>query len=183
MNTDQMKSQILHLRSSFVSYLRHRGLNGIGAIKRFSSALFLIAVGVFVPLTLMLSRGSASDYLFRRGIEAKKEWQLEKAVRYFDWSLRLRRDNVRAKFEKGLCHQLRGDFLSSGREFDALMTEPIRDLSFQAQLLNAVGVNGFNSNEPDRAMELHTQSLSLARELGDKRLQAQALIDLSRVLY
>jgi CHAT domain-containing protein len=148
-----------------------------------SSKLFVFVIMALLAGGLLVARAPLAEVLFEEGLRAKKEWRLEAAIRYFEWARRLRRDQVRARFEIGMCHQLRGEFLASQREFDELMAEPVEDLTLRAQLLNAVGVNHFNMNEPDAAIERHQQSLELARQLDDRRLQAQALIDLSRVLY
>lgn len=142
---------------------------------------FVVAGGVLLLATLAFVRVPAGGALFRRGLQARQTWQLDRAVNYFAWAARLRPDDARARFEQGLSLQLRGDFLASQREFESLAQTP--DPALQAELLNALGVNHFNFNEPDRALELHRQSLELARQLADRRLQAQALINLGRVLY
>ncbi len=143
----------------------------------------LIAAGLVTVVTLLLLRGPVARFFFQRGLQAKVEWRLEDAVRHFERALFLKSDLDEARFEKGICHQLRGDFLNSQRDFDRLSQESIRNPVVQAQLLNAIGVNRFNSNEPDAAREAHRQSLKLAQKVGDLRLEAHALIDLGRVLY
>ncbi len=144
---------------------------------------YLAPAFLIVLAALGLGRKPVAHLFFERGMRAKAEWQLEQAVRSFDWSTSLQSDFIKARFEKGLCYQLRGDFLASQREFDQLIHAPIQGTELHAKLLNAVGVNRFSFNEPDAAMEAHQQSLDLARRLGNRRLEGHALIDLSRVLY
>ncbi len=144
--------------------------------------LLTVAAALFVA-TLAMLRGPASEYFFKRGLLYKQEWHLDQATRNFEWALRFKSDFDEARFEKALCHQLRGDFLSAGRELDLLAAKDTQERGFRARLLNAAGVNHFNSSEAEAATEAHDRSLELAKRLGDKRLEAQALIGLSRVLY
>lgn len=140
--------------------------------------------GVFaLPVLLFAFQQPAADYLFGQGLAAKSEWRLDDAVGYFDWALRLDRNFAEARLEKGLCHQLRGEFLVSQRELDRLIEEPVEDAALRARALDAAGVNRFSASEPDAAREAHMQSLALARELGDRQLEAHALVGLSRVSY
>jgi len=141
----------------------------------------IVAIFILLLATLALARAPAGGFLFRRGLQAKHEWRLDNAVRYFVWAAWLQSDNARARFEKGHSLQLRGDFLASQKEFEALIQTD--DPALQAELLNALGINHFNFNEPDRAIELHQQSLEITKQIGDRRIQAQSLINLSRVLY
>lgn len=144
---------------------------------------FILICSVLFLAVLFFSRAPAASYLFQQGIQAKQEWQLEKASRYFTWLLLLQPDNSTAKYEKGLTLQLRGNFLASQIEFESLQKQPVNDLALKAQLLNSIGVNHFNFNEPDKAIEHHLQSLEIAKQIQSKSLQSQALINLSRVLY
>lgn len=144
---------------------------------------FIVICSVLFLAVLFFIRAPAASYTFQRGLQEKQEWQLEKALSYFTWAIRLQSDNSKAKFEKGLCQQLRGNFLSSQIEFETLQKQPLNDLTLKAELLNAIGVNYFNFNEPDKAIEHHLQSLEIAKQLQNNSLQSQALINLSRVLY
>lgn len=149
---------------------------------RLSKLLSLLAAVGLIAAMLMTLRGPAARSFFEAGLKAKSEWHLDQAIENFQRALRLRSSFVEARFEKALCHQLRGEFLASREEIASLRDEAMSP-SLRARLLNAAGVNHFNSNEADAAIRLHTESLSLARELEDRRLEAEALIDLSRVLY
>ena len=151
--------------------------------KTHSRWLLLIATAALFIATLVVLRGPASDYFFKRGLQHKQEWRLNQAIRNFKWALGFKSGFDEARFEKALCHQLQGDFLSAGREFERLVDKGRSDPKFQARLLNAIGINHFNSNEAEAAIEAHNRSLELAKEFGDKRFEAQALIGLSRVLY
>jgi CHAT domain-containing protein len=133
--------------------------------------------------TLGLLREPAAGYFFERGLEAKKEWRLQEAVRAFDRALFLKSDLIEARLEKAICHQLRGDFIAARRELDLLKASRIEAPALRVRLLNVLGANHFNFSEPDEARQAHEESLRLARELGNRSLEAQALIDLSRVLY
>ncbi|MGQ0761632.1 MAG: CHAT domain-containing protein [Acidobacteriota bacterium] len=130
-----------------------------------------------------LCLGWAGDLAFRRGLQAKRDWQLGKAVRYFTWAHRLKRSNIDARLELGLCEQLRGDFLASQKHLQALTTIRIEDRSELSRLHNAIGVNHYSFNEPDAAISAHEKALELARRGGDRRLEAEALVHLGRALY
>jgi CHAT domain-containing protein len=144
--------------------------------------LLLAAVAAFVS-TLGLLREPAAGYFFERGMEAKREWRLKDAIRAFDRALLLSSGLTEARLEKAICHQLRGDFIEARRGLDQLTPDRIEASTLRGRLLNALGDNHFNSSEPDEALRAHEESLRLAKHLGDRRLEAQALIGLSRVLY
>ncbi|MEZ5424655.1 MAG: CHAT domain-containing protein [Pyrinomonadaceae bacterium] len=153
-------------------------------VKIISSKFFLILTClILLAVGLTAARSPIGRFLRQKGLEAERNWELEKADRYFEWAARLQSDDVRVRLEKGLNLQLRGDFLAAHREFEILAKRKIEDPAFEALLLNALGVDHFNFNEADRAIELHRESLELARRIKDQGLQARALIDLSRVLY
>ncbi len=144
---------------------------------------FRVISVLILMISLALAREPLAQFFFRQGAQAKTEWRLEEAAGHFERALFLKGDFVEARVERGICHQLRGDFLSSQRVLNELSQETIRDTALRARLLNAVGVNRFNANEPDAAIEAHRHSVDLARQLGDRRLEGRGLIDLSRVLY
>ena len=135
---------------------------------------------IFLPIIAFLilaiifwfARAPFGDWLFRKGIEAKREWRLETAIDYFAWSSFFVKSDE-AIFEKAIAHQLRGEFDLSQKELDKL---PEKD----AKILNASGVNRFNQNEADKALNLHNQALELAE---NQKQTAEILIDLSRVQY
>lgn len=127
--------------------------------------------------------GWAGDVAFRRGLQAKREWKLSQAIFYFTWARRLKRSDIRARLELGLCEQLRGDFLASQNHLQPLTTGGIADLSQLARVHNAIGVNHYSFAEPDAAIASHEFALRQARAAGDRHLEAQALIDLSRAFY
>ena len=127
-------------------------------------------------------RKPVASYLFAQAIEAKREWRLDDALERLRWALMLDPRAADVRFEIALCHQLRGEFTASQQEIHRLIDEPL-DARLRARVLNAAGVNHFNSNEADAAVQRHIQSLELAREIGDQRIEGHALIDLSRVLY
>ncbi|MCB1024376.1 MAG: hypothetical protein KDB79_08300, partial [Acidobacteria bacterium] len=129
------------------------------------------------------AKGPLGNRLYEKGIEAKNEWRLEDAIDYFTWSSMVSDRSHRAAIEKALCLQLRGDFVRSQSEFDALLALPDLDQRSKARILNSNGVNFFNQNQPEKSFENHKISLKISRELSDKKLEAQSLIDLSRVLY
>lgn len=150
--------------------------------RKFSKRLFLLVVLALLAATLFALRKPAARYFFERAVAARREWRTEEAVENFSRALRLDDDFIEARFEKALCHQLRGEFIDSRRELDRLTDEPM-DPRLKARFTNACGVNHFNSNEPDAAIRHHIQSLGLARSISERRLEAEALIDLSRALY
>jgi CHAT domain-containing protein len=150
---------------------------------KLAKALVLLAMGIAIFFASGRLRDSAASYYFERGVHAKQNWRLEQAIADFDQSLFYKNSNLTARFEKALCYQLRGEFLAARQELDLLLASPPQDRALQARLYDAFGVNHFNSNDADAAIESHQQSLALAKELGDKRLTAKALIGLSRALY
>lgn len=123
------------------------------------------------------------EEFYQKGLQAKKDWRLKQAINYFSWSEKLSSDNTNARFEKALCWQIHGDFLASQREFEKLLAESDINEKLKSQILNSNGVNLFNQNLPDKALASHQESLKIARLIGDKKLEAQSLVDLSRVLY
>jgi CHAT domain-containing protein/tetratricopeptide (TPR) repeat protein len=150
--------------------------------RKFSRPLFFLLALALLAATLFALRKPAARYFYQRGIEALREWRTGDAVENFRRALRLDDDFTEARFEKALCHQLRGQFIDSRRELDLLSDEPM-GAHLRMRLINAVGVNHFNSGESDAAIRCHIESLDAARSAGDKRMEAQALIDLSRALY
>lgn len=149
---------------------------------RFKKWLVILAAFLFVMAIIWLSRGMAASYLHRQGLKAKADWQLQTAIGYFDWAHFISRE-FDPRFEKGLCLQLRGNFLASQKEFDALLTAPAKDNTKLALLHNAIGINRYSFAEPASAAGSHRLALDLARNAGDRRVEAEALIGLSRVYY
>src|SRR5687767_6184110 len=130
-----------------------------------------------------LGLGWASNAAFRRGVQAKREWKLPEAISYLTWARRLKRSDVPARLELGLCEQLRGDFIASQNHLQPLTTAGIADLSQLSRIHNAIGVNHYSFAQPDAAIASHELALAHARGAGDRHLEAQALIDLSRAFY
>ncbi len=141
-------------------------------------AALIVAIGV-----VWVSLDSFGGVAFRRGLQAKREWQLDKAITYFTWAGRLQRSNISARLERGLCEQLRGDFLASQNHLQALTNLRIDDQATLSRLHNAIGINEYSFSEPDAALASHQRALEFARGAGDRRLEAEALVDLSRVFY
>jgi len=145
---------------------------------RLGLAAIIVAAGA-----AWLSLDRFGNLAFQRGLRAQHEWRLEEAVKYFTWARRLRRSDDLVTLQLGLCHQLRGDFLSSQREFDALLQTKIEDKETLSRIHNAIGINQYSFAEPDAAIASHQLALELARGAGNRRLEAEALIDLSRAFY
>ncbi len=137
------------------------------------SILAIVAFFARVPL---------GNWLFEKGVEAKSEWRLEKAVDYFAWTSFLNVKADEAIYEKAICLELGGKFDLSQNELDKLLEKDF-DSQFRAKILNASGVNRFNQNKADEALNFHNQALELAKNLTDQKLEAEILIDLSRVQY
>jgi CHAT domain-containing protein len=142
-----------------------------------------IAALLLVTVMLWLSLDWIGNRVFQRGVRAKREWRLNDAIRAFSWARRLQRNKHAASFELGLTHQLRGDFLASQNELTTLATSGIDDKELLTRIHNAIGVNQFSFAEPDSALASHNRALEFARNAKNRRLEAAALIDLSRVLY
>lgn len=149
---------------------------------RKSKWLFVLLACVFVLAAIWFSRGAASSFLHQRGLQAKSEWKLQTAIGYFDWSLFLK-ENFDGRFEKGICLQLRGNFLASQKEFDALSKTEIEDKANLSKLHNAIGINNYSFAKPAKSAESHRQALEFAQSAGERRLEAESLIGLSRVFY
>lgn len=145
---------------------------------RLGLAALIVAAGAgwFLPNWL----GSLA---MERGLRAQREWRLEEAVKYFSWARRLQRSDQTATLQLGLCQQLRGDFLSSQKELNTLLQKKIEDKETLSRIHNAIGVNQYSFAEPDAAIASHQLALELARSAGNRRLEAAALIDLSRAFY
>jgi CHAT domain-containing protein len=141
-----------------------------------AALIVLVFAGWFVP-----------DWLGRlaleRGLRAQREWRLDEAVKYFSWARRLQRSDDAATLQLGLCQQLRGDFLSSQKELNALLQKKVEDKETLSRIHNAIGVNQYSFAEPDASIASHQLALELARSVGNRRLEATALIDLSRAFY
>ena len=123
------------------------------------------------------------EKLYEKGLQAKKEWRLKSAISYFSWAEKLKSDKTNAQFEKAVCLQLHGDFLSSQKEFEEILARSIINQKLKAQILNSNGANLFNQNKPDKALESHNESLKIASLINDKKLEAKALVGRARVLY
>lgn len=140
---------------------------------RARQTLFFIIAAIFLSAVVSwFACAPFADWLFRKGIEAKSEWRLETAINYFAWALFLRKSDE-VIFEKAIAHQLRGEFDFSQNELDKLSVK-------DAKILNASGVNRFNQNRADEALNFHEQALKLAE---NQKQAAEILIDLSRVQY
>ena len=146
--------------------------------------LVIVIVSLAATISVVwLGLGWASNLAFRRGLQAKREWKLEEAISYLNWARRLKRSHVPARLELGLCEQLRGDFIASQNHLQPLTTAGIADLSQLSRIHNAIGVNHYSFAQPDAAIAAHELALTHARAAGDRHLEAQALIDLSRAFY
>lgn len=143
----------------------------------------IVFAAVIVAVAVWFSLDWVGNVAFKRGLQAKSEWRLSEALSYFTWARRLQRSDGLATLELGLCQQLRGDFLASQKEFDALLLTKIKDKTILSRLHNATGVNHYSFGKSDAAAKSHQEALRLARSAGHRRLEAEALIDLSRVFY
>lgn len=148
--------------------------------RRLVTGLVVLATATVL---VWLSLDSLGGVLFRRGLRAKQDWNLTTAVTYFNWARRLQRSSSPATLELGLCHQLRGDFLASQTQLKPLTQATITDKVILSRLHNAMGVNHYSFGEPDAAIASHQQALEFARQAANRRLEAEALIDLSRAFY
>lgn len=132
-----------------------------------------------LAIVFWFARIPFGNWLFEKGIEARLEWRLEMAISYFDRASFFVKSND-AIYEKAICLGFRGEFDASQIELDKLSAE---DAEFRAKILNASGVNRFNQNHADEALNLHNQALELANNLQNQKIKAEILIDLSRVQY
>lgn len=140
---------------------------------RARQTLFILIAGFFLLATAFwFARAPFGDWFFQKGVEAKREWRLETAINYFSWANFLKKSD-NAIYEKAICHQLRGEFDFSQKELDKITEKG-------AKILNASGVNRFNQNEADEALNSHEQALKLSE---NQKQTAEILIDLSRVQY
>ncbi|HWN10147.1 MAG TPA: CHAT domain-containing tetratricopeptide repeat protein [Pyrinomonadaceae bacterium] len=142
----------------------------------------LIATLLLLP-AVWLGKVSLTQYLFHRGVEAKRDWRLTEAVNNLDWALRLGSGNRQVRLERALANQRRGHFTESQSDLDQLLADGALDSQLRVLALNAAGINHFNFVLPDRAVALHEESLQLARQQGLQKSEGEALIHLSRVLY
>ena len=147
-----------------------------------SSLLVIFAFGL-LAIVAFYARVPLADWLFAKGVEAKKEWKLKKAISYFTWASRLSDKKDEANFEKALAYQLHGDFLKSQNELEKLLAKSVVNQILKAKILNSNGVNLFNQNKPGKALLNHKESLKISRLTNNRRMEAQSLIGLSRVLY
>ncbi len=155
----------------------------VQTVRVFFTKWRITLVVIFVLLaTCWFSRGIIASLFLNRGVTAKNEWRLTTADSYFDWSLFFE-ENYQARLEKGICLQLRGDFLTSQKEFDTLLKTDLKDKNLLSKLHNSIGINRYSFNEPDAAIESHERALEFARLAKNRRLEAETLIDLSRVFY
>ncbi|MEZ5346459.1 MAG: tetratricopeptide repeat protein, partial [Pyrinomonadaceae bacterium] len=123
------------------------------------------------------------NWLFEKGLEAKKEWRLKEAVSYFKWSARLGVKTDLANFEEAYCHQLQGEYFRSQAQLEKLLANSIISQELKGRILNVNGRNLFNQNKSDKALESHEESLKIARLINNRKLEAESLVGLSRVLY
>lgn len=144
--------------------------------------LGLLAIIVALA-AVWLSRDWMGNLAFQRGLKAKSEWRLDDAIGYFGWARLLQRSDHLATLELGLCRQLRGDLLESQKELDALLKKKVDDRAILSRLHNAMGANHHYFDEIDSSVVSHQQALELARAAGNRALEAEALIGLSRPLY
>jgi CHAT domain-containing protein len=151
--------------------------------RRYKFFLPAVLAGCLLAITSFYAQVPFGNWLLAKGIEARKDWKLDKAITYFKWAgwFSDRQDEI--TFEKGVTYQLQGDFIRSKCEFEDLLIGSIINQKFKARILNSNGVNFFNQNNPDKALLSHRESLKIARLINDKKLEAQSLVDLSRVLY
>jgi CHAT domain-containing protein len=120
---------------------------------------------------------------FRRGLQAQRDWKLAQAVNYLTWAQRLQRAKTPATLELGVCEQLRGDFLASQKHLDGLLQTRIDDAAILSRIHNTIGINQYSFNQPDAALAAHQKALEHAKMAGDRRLEGEALIGMSRVFY
>lgn len=144
---------------------------------------WLFGGAIALAVAVYFSVPFIGEKLYEKGLQAKKEWRISSAISYFFWAEKLSKDKTNSQFEKANCLQLRGDFLTSQKEFEEILARSIINQKLKAQILNSNGANLFNQNKPDKALESHNESLKIARLISDKKLEAQALVGRARVLY
>ncbi len=143
---------------------------------------FIIAI-CLLAITAFYVRVPFGNWLFEKGLEAKAEWKLEEAVNYFAWSARVGNKTDEANFEKAVCYQLQGEFIKSQAQLEKLLASSIINQELKAKILNINGQNLFNQNKSDKALESHQEGIKVSRLINNKKLEAENLIGLSRVLY
>lgn len=143
-----------------------------------ASALPLLLVGLWWVVPPVLA-----DHFVQRGLASKQQWRLRQSLREFERALKFAGNNESALLERALVHQLRGDFLSSQKDLERILSHPEISKTRQVALLNAAGINHFSFSQPDRALAYHEKGLRLASELGLTKLEGQSCVNLSRVLY
>lgn len=101
---------------------------------------------------------------------------------HFDRALLLDRSLEEARIEAGIAYELRGELTRSMAMLRSVDTNAINKVA-AARRSNALGTALFLSNDADSALREHRRALSLARAAHDRRLEAEALIGIGRVLY
>ena len=125
-----------------------------------------------------MARVPVADWLLTRARSARGEWKLAGAERMARWSAVL--GSKAAAIEQGEVLLLQGEVRRAAATLERA-AHPMRELDIRRAIL--LGRARFLSNEAAGAIESLDRALALSRALGDRRLEAQARIDLSRVLY
>ncbi len=130
----------------------------------------------------VLVRRPLAQTLFQKGNESAAVWKHDDALRFYAWALRIH--YLDGEPELAFAHTLfqKGEIKQSFEAFTAIAAKT-PDSKIKARAQNGIGRNLFNMSRPDEAIQNHQDSLDFARKTNDKKLEAESLIGLSRVLY
>lgn len=122
-------------------------------------------------------RGPVAESLLTRARSARGEWKLAGAERMARWSAAL--GSQAAAIEQGEILLLQGEV----RRAAATLERPAAPRELDVRRAILLGRARFLSNDAAGAIESLERARALSRAIGDRRFEAQARIDLSRVLY
>ncbi len=141
------------------------------------AAAFLL----LLPAAVLLRRPVAQT-LFQKGEESSAAWHNDDALSYYTWAARIHNLDGEAEFARAFTLYQKGDIRKSFEAYSAIAAKT-PESKIKARAQNGNGVSLFDMSRPDEAIINHKAALSFARKTGDRKLEAESLIGLSRVLY
>jgi len=146
-------------------------------------AVIWLAALLAVAVAAAAARRPAAEALYERGLAARREQRFDDARTRFGLALRLAPGLLPARLELARAQQDLGDLRAAGATLEPLLAVDGGDPSLRGAALVAAGRNLQAARQPEDALERFEEALVCARQAGDRRLEARALLRSAGVLY
>ncbi|MGH2437871.1 MAG: tetratricopeptide repeat protein [bacterium] len=134
----------------------------------------------------------AGHYLHRAGNKARRLYANADAIRLYDQALEAAskaslgiEQRAIIHLDRGEVHQLRGDYAAAMTDFSQglTMARQMRDQQLEALLENRVGLVFHRQLQLDDAQTHFRKAAQIAREVGNRLVLGQSLVDLANISW